>query len=109
MSSLEIPFGLLLYYSLSYKNHIRKKKQHQNISCFSYIGIDTLQCKDLVMVDVMHLNMRILMEPQSFPILAWEVIFPVQLYFCVPAVYLKGSSEMCLELWRVIVHCKIKL
>ena len=87
----------------------KKNKKHQNISCFSYIGIDTLQCKDLVVVDVMHLNMRILMEPQSFPILAWEVIFPIQLFFCVPAIYLKGSSEMCLELWRVIVHCKIKL
>ena len=39
------------------------KKKHQNISSFSYIGIDTLQCKDLVMIDIMHLNMRILMEP----------------------------------------------
>lgn len=68
----------------------KKKKPHQNISCFSYIGIDTLQCKDLVMVEVMHLNMRILMEPQSFPFLAWEVIFPILLFFCVPAVYLKG-------------------
>ena len=31
MSSLEIPFGLLLYYSLSYKNHIRKKKKNTKI------------------------------------------------------------------------------
>ena len=81
MSSLEIPFGLLFYYSLSYKNHIKKKNTHQNISCFSYIGIDTLQCKDLVMVDIMHLNMRILMEPQSFPILAWELFFPFSWFF----------------------------
>ena len=60
---------------LCHTRTIFKKNTHQNISCFSYIGIDTLQCKDLVMVDVMHLNMRILMEPQSFPILAWELFF----------------------------------
>ena len=60
---------------------LKKKNTHQNISCFSYIGIDTLQCKDLVMVDIMHLNMRILMEPQSFPILAWELFFPFSWFF----------------------------
>lgn len=46
------------------------KKQHQNISCLSYIGIDTWHCKNLLMVEVTHENMRILMEPRSFPSLS---------------------------------------
>lgn len=37
---------------------LKKEKKIQNISRFSYIGIDTLYCKDLVMIDVIHLNMR---------------------------------------------------
>lgn len=34
------------------------KKQQQNISCLSYIGIDTCHCKDLLMVEVMHENIN---------------------------------------------------
>lgn len=41
----------------------------------------------------MHSNMRILIEPQSFPILPWEVILPIELFFVYFAFIWKAQVE----------------
>lgn len=89
MSSLEIPFGFCSTI-LCHTRTILEKKHTKIYPVFLILELTHYSVKDLVMVEVMHLNMRILMEPQSFPILAWEVIFPFRCSFCVPAIYLKG-------------------